>query len=60
MFEELLNKAYQRNAEFNFELSKTLDPYRLKHLLSEQIVDIQQLYADVTEMVTELEDNNNV
>lgn len=56
MFEELLARLRRRQAEFDFELARCEDPYRLKYLLERFGMDIMSLNADASEMVRELED----
>jgi hypothetical protein len=55
-FEELIHDVRLKDAEFGYELSKCLDPYRLSNLLHEFDVAIGQLYYDAEEMVKELEE----
>jgi hypothetical protein len=58
-FEELIHDVRHKDAEFGYELSKTLDPYRLGHLLKEHAEDIGHLYDEANQMVQELEDSHD-
>jgi len=56
MFDELVARLRRRQAEFDFELARCEDAYRLKYLLERYGLDIMALNADASEMVRELED----
>ena len=60
MFEELITRVRRTQAEFEFELARTFDPYRLKSLLLKHSIDISSLHADALDMVIELEDLDGV
>ena len=56
MFEELIARVRRTQAEFEFELARTHDPYRLKSLLLKHSIDMASLHADAGDIVTELEE----
>jgi hypothetical protein len=55
MFEELMSRVRRGQAEFEFELARTEDPYRLSHLLAKQAENMGHFYDDSKCMVRELE-----
>ena len=56
MYEELISRVLRKQAEFDFELARTTDPYRLAHLLDEYAKTIAAFQVDANQMVKELED----
>ena len=56
MFEEQIARVRRTQAEFEFELARTLDPYRLNSLLHKHSLSMQALKADASVMVRELEE----
>ena len=56
MYEELISRVLRKQAEFDFELVRTTDPYRLAHLLDEYAKTITAFQVDADQMVKELED----
>ena len=60
MFEELIARVRRAQAEFEFELARTDDPYRLNGLLHKQSLAMQSLKADASAMVRELEELDGV
>ena len=60
MYEELIARVNRSQAEFAFELARTNDPYRLEHLLLEQVSRLELLRLDVNSMVRELEELDDI
>jgi hypothetical protein len=56
MFEELIARVRRRQAEFEFELARTEDPYRLFHLLDSHRHTMLVFSIDAKNMVRELEE----
>ena len=56
MFETLLKKIQIKTHNFGFELARAHDPYRMRHLLSSHIEDLQNLWKAADDMVRELEE----
>ena len=56
MFEELMSRVRRAQAEFEFELARTLDPYRLDSLLDKHQSIIRGFQCDAETMVEELEE----
>lgn len=55
MFSELIAQMRRNQSEFEFELTRTIDPYRLLHLCEEQTKKMNEFAIDVNFMVNELE-----
>ena len=56
MFEELIARVRRTQAEFEFELARCEDPYRLQNLLHNHIDTLSNLHRDALSMVKELEE----
>ena len=56
MFEELIARVRRSQAEFEFELSRTFDPYRLHNLLMNHEHAICGFKKDAFELLRELEE----
>ena len=56
MFEELIAGVRRSQAEFEFELARTTDPYRLETLCKGHAVKMANFKWDAGDLVTELED----
>ena len=56
MFEELMAKIRRRQAEFDFEMSRCEDVYRLERLLCQFQRDMTYLWLNAEGMVKELEE----
>jgi hypothetical protein len=59
MFEELIAKVRRVQAEFEFELSRTYDPYRLQNLCEKHKEAMLNFSIDAEIMVDELEGLDN-
>ena len=59
MFEELMSKVRRAQAEFEFELARTFDTYRLQNLLHNHCDTMSNLHSDAVDMVKELEENQS-
>jgi hypothetical protein len=59
MFDYLITSTIRALADFNFELSRTMDVYRLEQLLLDHERTISWLHLEAAEMVKELEDIDN-
>ena len=57
MFEELMTRVRRAQAEFEFELARTTDPYRLEQLCNSHAVKMASFKWDAGDMVKELEEN---
>lgn len=55
MFETLLRNILRAQAEFDFELARTYDVYRLSYLVNTHIEKLENYRMDVENMVDELE-----
>jgi hypothetical protein len=56
MFEELISKVRRAQAEFEFELSRTEDPYRLQYLCKTHQLRMEAFKIEAGGMVRELEE----
>ena len=59
MFEELIARVRRKQAEFEFELVRVSDPYRLSHLLKKYTEDFDDFFSETLQMVKELEGIDN-
>ena len=56
MFEELMARVRRWHSEFEFELARCEDPYRLAHLLLAHCIKVEDLECEAAKMVIELEE----
>lgn len=56
MFEALLQQVKRAQAEYDFELARCDDPYRLAHILCQFKLRLTMLEGEARQMVKELED----
>ena len=59
MFDELITRVRRAQAEFEFELARTFDPYRLDSLLDKHQNTIREFQCDAETMVSELEEGDS-
>ena len=57
MFDELISRVRRSQAEFEFELARTTDVYRLLSLSQQHQNTMWSFAVDAAEMVRELEEN---
>lgn len=57
MFEELMNRVRRAQAEFEFELTNTNDPYRLQYLCKTHQLRMEAFKIEAGGMVRELEED---
>jgi len=56
MFGELIARVRSAQAEFEFELARTNDPYRLLHLCQDHSFTMSVFESDAEDMINELEE----
>ena len=56
MFEELIARVRRTQAEFEFELARTTDPYRLMLITALHKLRMETFSEEADEMVRELEE----